>query len=155
MTVEIERKFLVERIPDGIASATGEQMRQGYVAQDADVSVRVRMTARARTLTVKAGTGMTRTEIELSLTDVQADALWPHTAGRRIDKTRYRVALDDGTVAELDVYSAELAGLYTVEVEFESEFDAASFVAPAWFGADVTDDVRWSNASLALHGRPC
>ena len=85
-----------------------------------------------------------------------AEALWIHTAGRRIEKTRHRVALPDrdDVVAEVDVYGGELAGLCTVEVEFESAAAASSFVEPAWFGTDVTGRRVVSNASLARHGRP-
>ena len=82
--------------------------------------------------------------------------MWPHTPGRRIDKTRYRVALDDplADVAEVDLYAGELAGLCVVEVEFGSETEAAAFVPPDWFGRELTGEPGWSNAALARHGRP-
>ena len=47
-----------------------------------------------------------------------------------------------------------LAGLWTVEVEFDSAQAAQDFRPPAWFGAEVTDVDGWSNAALARHGRP-
>jgi CYTH domain-containing protein len=156
MTVEIERKFLPNSLPAEIELVAGQPLRQGYLAMDGDVSVRVRITATGATLTVKAGIGVTRTEVEVSLADAQAAALWPHTAGRRIEKTRYRVPLDsgDGRIAETDVYEGALSGLCTVEVEFESAHQAAAFTPPAWFGRDVTDEQGWTNAALALHGVP-
>ncbi len=154
MTVEIERKFLVDSVPDVTGWPDGESMRQGYLAQDGEVSVRIRITATSQTLTVKAGTGVRRTEVELPISIEQAEALWAHTGLRRVDKIRYRVPLDNGDVADVDIYGDHLAGLCTAEVEFDSEVAAAAFAAPPWFGADVTDDVRWSNASLAAHGRP-
>jgi len=39
-------------------------------------------------------------------------------------------------------------------VEFASEEDAAAFVPPPWFGADVTEADGWSNGALARRGRP-
>jgi adenylate cyclase len=107
-------------------------------------------------LTVKAGRGLSRTEVEVPISAEQAEALWPHTAGRRIDKIRHRVALGASTdlVAEVDLYAGELDGLCTVEVEFASAADAGAFVAPDWFGRDVTDEPGWTNAALARHGRP-
>jgi adenylate cyclase len=41
-----------------------------------------------------------------------------------------------------------------VEVEFPSRREAEAFVPPPWFGEDVTDDPRWSNAALATSGPP-
>jgi adenylate cyclase len=118
--------------------------------------VRVRISANAATLTVKAGTGVSRTEVETAISLEQAEALWPHTVGRRIDKTRSSVTLDDplGRVAEIDVYAGELTGLRIVEVEFDSEAEAAAFAPPAWFGPELTGRPGWSNAALARHGRP-
>jgi adenylate cyclase len=52
------------------------------------------------------------------------------------------------------VFGGTLDGLYIVEVEFTSEDEATAFVAPQWFGREVTGDPAWTNASLARHGRP-
>lgn len=156
MTVEIERKFVLSEIPRAGLLGLGEALRQGYVAEEGDVEVRIRITQRAATLTVKAGGGLARVEVETPVSAEDAEALWAHTAGRRIDKTRYRIALDDAAerIAELDVYNGDLSGLCTAEVEFESVDDAAAFVAPGWFGREVTGERGWSNAALARHGRP-
>ena len=154
MTREIERKYVPTAIPDEIAAQAGKHLRQGYIAEDGDVSVRVRITSAAAVLTIKTGAGLTRTEVELELSTDQADALWPTTAGRRIDKTRHLVPLPDGNVAEIDLYHGDLDGLCTIEVEFDSEDAAASFTPPAWFGTDVTGIAAWTNAALSRHGRP-
>ena len=83
----------------------------------------------------------------------EAEALWPHTAGRRLEKVRFFVPVEGGT-AEVDRYADELDGLWTVEVEFDSEAASAAFTPPAWFGVELTDVDGWSNAALARHGRP-
>jgi adenylate cyclase len=156
VTIEIERKFILPENPAGNGLGAGVALRQGYLAEEGAVEVRLRITPSEATLTVKAGTGQTRTEVELAISMEQAEALWPHTIGRRIDKTRHRVELDDplGSVAEVDVYAGALAGLCVAEVEFGSEADAAAFVPPAWFGRELTGRTGWSNAALARHGRP-
>jgi len=153
MTTEVERKWLLDEVPSVVPLGEGTPIRQGYVARDGEVEVRIRMTGDAAELTVKAGRGLTRTEVGLDLDIGAAGALWPHTAGRRIEKVRYRVPVDV-TTAEVDVYGDALSGLLTVEVEFPSETAATAFVAPSWFGREVTGDGRWSNASLAEHGLP-
>lgn len=149
MATEIERKWVATEAPE----TPGEPLQQGYLALDGDVSVRLRISARSAVLTVKAGGGLARTEVEVDLGGDDADALWPHTNGR-IEKSRARIDLPDGHVAEVDRYGGDLEGLITVEVEFDSVAASERFTAPAWFGREVTTDERWSNASLARHGRP-
>ena len=154
VSLEIERKFVPAVQPAADLLGPGIAMRQGYLAEEHDVNVRVRIVERTAMLTVKAGTGLTRTEVEVPISLDQAEALWPHTMGRRVDKTRHRVELgDSGPVAEVDVYAGVLSGLCTVEVEFESEAAATAFIAPTWFGREVTGDVAWTNAALARTGR--
>jgi adenylate cyclase len=153
VSVEIERKFLVTEPPPAEVLGDGVRYRQGYLAGEGDVDTRIRIGPVAAWLTVKAGRGVARTEVELGIDVADAESLWPHTVGRQLEKVRYRVPVDGG-VAEVDRYAGELDGLWTVEVEFASDADAASFVPPAWFGDDVTNEPGWSNSALARHGQP-
>ena len=151
----MERKFVVAQLPDAVRDghAVGTAIRQGYLAEEAGVEVRIRITADQAVLTVKAGTGLSRTEVECRLAMADAEALWPSTAGRRIDKVRHRLPMGAQT-AEIDVYAGELSGLVVVEVEFVSTDAAAGFAPPQWFGEELTGRTGWSNAALARHGRP-
>ncbi len=153
MAVEIERKFLVVEPPPADVLGAGVHYRQGYLAGEGDVESRVRISPDGAWLTVKAGRGVARTEVEVAIPIAEAESLWPHTAGRRLEKDRFRVVVDGG-VAEVDRYADELAGLWTVEVEFASEAAATAFVPPAWFGTEVSHVDGWSNGALARHGRP-
>ena len=155
MTVEIERRFVLSTLPNAPTLGDGVTMRQGYLAEEGDVAVRVRITPTWSKVTIKAGRGLSRTEIEFDVTPEQAEALWVHTEGRRIDKVRHRVALDGpgDLVDEVDLYHGALAGLCTGEVEFDSEDIARSFDPPAWLGREVTGQPGWSNAELARSGR--
>jgi CYTH domain-containing protein len=153
MGTEIERKFRVDQVPD-IGTAQGDRLRQGYVALDGTAEVRIRIAEGGATLTVKSGSGLARTEVEIAVDEDQAGALWSLSEGRRVEKTRYRLPLDGGLVAEVDRYEGALAGLCTVEVEFPSEDAARSFAPPAWFGEELTGHRGWSNAELAVQGRP-
>lgn len=154
MAVEIERRFVVAHLPDALVLDPGTPMRQGYLTDGSAVAVRLRITAAAAVLTVKAGAGLQRTEVEVPLPADEAEQLWPHTAGRRIDKTRYHVPLADGHIAEVDRYHDALDGLVTIEVEFADVATAERFAPPAWFGTEVTGRPEWSNAALARNGRP-
>jgi CYTH domain-containing protein/CHAD domain-containing protein len=153
-TIERERKFLVEVIPPGLDLSDRVEIRQGYLATGTQSSVRVRDAgAEGCTLTFKAGSGAERTELEWEIARDDFEAAWPHTEGKRIAKTRHRIA-DAGRVIELDVFSGAHDGLVLAEVEFESSAALDAFEAPAWFGAEVTDDGRYANAALALDGLP-
>ena len=152
--VERERRFLVEIVPDGLVRSGVAELRQGYLAAADFRSVRVRDAGTGGcTLTVKAGGGAERTELEWPIERREFDAAWPHTQGRRVEKTRHRIPSGDHVI-ELDVFGGELAGLVIAEVEFDTEAAMEVFVPPIWFGREVTDDGRYTNASLALHGLP-
>lgn len=154
MTIEIERKWVVASPPLPETLGPGVRLLQGYLARDGEVEVRIRIAASVATVTIKGGAGLSRAEVELAVTDEEdREVLWSLTAGRRVEKVRHRVEIGDVT-AEVDIYEGALAGLCTAEVEFRSVDAAAAFSPPPWFGTDVTGDSRWSNASLAQHGKP-
>jgi CYTH domain-containing protein len=154
MGIEIERKFLVDHLPSNYDHLTGMTIRQGYViSAEGGVELRIRQKQGRFIQTIKAGRGLSRTEIEIELSADQFQQLWPHTDGRRVSKTRYRVKVGEHT-AELDQFDGNLAGLFLVEVEFVSVDDARQFKPPDWFGVDVTEDRRYKNKHLAVHGIP-
>ena len=154
---EIERKFVPASTPSTTGWAPPVALRQGYLAEEGDVTVRVRFAGRQARLTVKAGDGLHRVELEVPVDPFVADQLWPSTEGRRVTKRRYEVPLGDdhpGLKAEVDFYEGALDGLCTVEVEFDSMQVAEAFEPPAWFGREVTGVAAWTNASLARNGLP-
>src|SRR5262245_10196985 len=143
MAVEIERKFLVANAPERGDLGRGTPIRQGYLAEEGTVAVRVRITDQQCVVTIKAGgAGLSRTEVEVEIERDEAEALWAHTEGRRVEKTRYHVDAS-GNQADLDEFGGRLDGLWLVEVEFDSEQEARDFEPPAWFGTEVTEDERW------------
>ena len=104
-------------------------------------------------LTVKQGSGLSRNEVEIAITEPQFDALWTLTAGKRVEKTRYDYQ-DSGSLIEIDVYTGDLSPLMVAEVEFTNENESRVYAVPAFFGAEVTEDKSYKNASLAVRGIP-
>lgn len=149
--IEIERRFLVDVLPEPLPRPT--RILQGYL-MTSPAAVRVRSADGTYTLTIKSGSGVRRTEIERTLDAAEFDALWEVATDLRIEKRRHEVELDDGGTAELDLFDGALTGRRLVEVEFDDESAAAAFEPPAWFGREVTDDGRYTNASLSRHGWP-
>ncbi len=152
MASEIERKFVLEAVPPAATASPGSAVEQGYLAVDADVEVRLRRADGNRLLTVKRGHGESREEVELRLYSEQFEALWPLTAGRRLRKSRRRLPIGEGLVAEIDTYEGELAGLLVAEVEFPSPQASREFRPPPWLGREVTGDPAYANQTLALNG---
>lgn len=152
--LEIERKFLPERVPDDLLAVPAVPIQQGYLAVDGGVEVRLRRYGDARVLTIKSGTGLVRLEEELELDERRFTALWPLTEGRRLEKSRRALHLADDVLVELDEYHGDLDGLWVAEVEFPTTEASAAFAAPAWMGREVTGDERYANRALAMRGRP-
>jgi len=151
---EIERKFLVKSLPENLEQYSHKDIVQGYLAITKDgTEVRLRQKGKKYFQTVKSGTGKTRFESEIEVTKEQFKTLWGMTEGKRVEKTRYEISHENGTI-ELDVYHGDLDGLVSAEMEFTSEEDSDKFTPPDWLSEEVTDDKRYKNQNLALRGIP-
>jgi CYTH domain-containing protein len=150
---EIERKFLVSKMPAAVEMGEPRLIEQGYIIIGTDGSeVRLRRKKDRYYLTVKRGVGLSRRESEVELTPDQFQALWPATEGLRLEKERFEIPYG-GLVIELDVFQGDLENLILAEVEFDSIDASESFEIPTWFGEEVTGDPRYMNQSLARNGK--
>ena len=148
-STEIERKFLLQRVPDNLEKYPRAEIEQGYLAIDREGRhVRLRKKGDALSLTYKRDYGRSREEREIRLRADQFEALWPATVGRRLTKIRYDLPRGKRMI-EIDVYRGVHEGLVVAEVEFPDEKSCVEFEAPDWFGAEVTSDQRYSNLKLA------
>ena len=145
--MEIERKFLLHRIPENLYAYPCHQIEQGYLCTRP--VVRIRRGDENYYLTYKGKGKMAREEYNLPLTAESYVHLKEKIDGLLIIKTRYLVPLHDGLTAEVDVFSHPNGGLHLAEVEFESIEEANAFVPPEWFGEDVTEDGRYHNSFMS------
>ena len=146
---EIERKFLIKRLPTNLKRARNFKIIQGYlVTEPDDRHVRLRKAGRNASLTFKLVHGHVRDEREIKLTSKQFALLWPATRGRRLHKTRYEIRWKN-FVIEIDIYTGKNKGLAVAEVEFPSRGACRKFKPPDWFGREVTGVKRYSNIRLA------
>ena len=145
--MEIERKFLVKTLPENLENYEKQQIAQGYLS--VNPVVRIRRSNEEYYLTYKGKGLMAREEYNLPLTAESFEHLLPKIDGILIDKIRYLIPLDEKHTAELDIFQGQLAPLRLVEVEFESIEDAEAFVAPEWFGDDVTNSGKYHNSNLS------
>ncbi|MHC4219069.1 MAG: CYTH domain-containing protein [Planctomycetota bacterium] len=149
--LEIERKYLLERLPELPDRAEAFHMEQGYLPDDPG---RLRRTvgpdgAVVHTLTVKTGRGLVRREDERTISERQFQEQWPRTAGRRLAKTRYRID-EGGLVWEIDQYD----GLELVLAEVELPTAETRVEVPEWLRPhivrEVTEEPQYQNYEIAL-----
>ncbi len=146
--VEIEKKFLVAN-PPNLTSHEKTEILQGYLTAQKDDELRLRKMGETYFKTAKkTHSSGYREEIEEYITLEEFEKFWPQTAGKRVEKVRYKIPYQD-LVIELDIFSGHNKGLNLAEVEFDSEEKAKSFSPPAWFGEEVTNDSKYKNANLA------
>ena len=138
--MEIERKFLIPRLPENLASYPSRLLEQAYLCTDP--VVRVRRSDDSYILTYKSKGLMSREEYNLPLTAESYAHLKAKADGNIISKRRYLIPLSDGLTIELDLFHGDLAPLILAEVEFPDKETAVSFQAPSWFGEDVTFSSR-------------
>lgn len=174
MPKEIERKFLVDAsaLPANFRTLSLQSFTQGYVVIG-PVSVRVRYEGQPRVpfnvrLTIKGPGTISRSEYEFEPAyedRVKAVEMLHDLGGSNIlKKRRYAVPWSrnggppkEGCEVlywEVDEFSepAGLCGLFLAEIELQDEAEA--FVRPPWVTEEVTTDSRWTNAQLAMNGRP-
>ncbi|SEA95475.1 CYTH domain-containing protein [Pseudobutyrivibrio sp. ACV-2] len=147
--MEIERKFLVKELPD-LSKYEYVDIEQGYLSTSP--VVRIRKKNDKYILTYKGSGLMAREEIEAALTKEAYEHLLEKIDGYPITKRRYMIPFEGHTI-ELDVFDGHMKDLIMAEVEFESVEAADAFVAPEWFGEDVTSDRRYHNSNM-IFGNP-
>ena len=146
--MEIERKYLIRRLPENLSQYQCKKIAQGYICTSP--VVRIRKSDDEYYLTYKGKGLMAREEYNLPLTQEGYEHMLSKIDGRLIEKSRYLIPLDGKLTAELDIFEGDLAPLIIVEVEFDSLDAANSFIPPEWFGEDVTESRKYHNSNLAL-----
>lgn len=150
MSVEIERKFLVDATRWHPGGARGVRYRQGYLSTDPARVVRVRTDGECGYLTVKGKTvGTVRPEFEYRIPVADADFMLDALCVRPlVEKVRYKEKVSN-FVWEIDVFEGENAGLVVGEIELPAA--DARVELPSWVGAEVSSDPRYFNSNLALN----
>lgn len=148
--MEIERKFTINELPD-LSNYSYKKLTQAYL--NTDPVIRIRRENDEYVLTYKGKGLLTREEYNLPLNKESFEHLLPKADGLVISKTRYLIPYESYTI-ELDVFEGDLSPLIIAEVEFDSEKEAHSFIPPAWFDKDVTQDKRYHNSNLSKGIKP-
>ena len=148
MGIEIERKFLVDHLPDVLPDPI--EICQGYLSDQADRVVRVRSSTGPSGgqgfLTIKGRTrGRVRQEFEYSIPLDDAHKLFDLCMPPLVEKDRFLIEYQ-GHCWELDRFKGVNQGLMVAEIELTHPDQPVPL--PPWVGAEVTDDPRYFNANL-------
>lgn len=156
--MEIEKKYLVNQMPDHLEQYDKWQLEQCYLCERPAIRIRRKndeyiLTYKNRP--VESGTGANplclAQEMEAPLTKEAYEHLKEKADGICIVKTRYRIPYGGHTI-ELDVFHEKYDGFCLAEVEFSSIEEGQNFIPPDWFGRDVSGDIRYTNSYMALNG---
>jgi CYTH domain-containing protein len=149
MTVEIERKFLVNSNDFKKEASKSYSIKQGFLNSHEERTVRVRLKNDKGYLTIKGKSsedGLVRFEWETEITKQEAEQLLALCEDGIIDKIRHEVNFGNHTF-EIDEFFGENDGLVIAEVELRSTNE--EFNKPGWLGNEVTGDIRYYNSQLS------
>lgn len=145
--MEIEKKYLIPKLPENLSEYKFHLIEQGYLCTDP--VVRVRRQDDDYYLTYKGKGLMSREEYNLPLNKEAYGHLLKKADGNIITKKRYLIPIDRSLTVELDVFEGHFKGLVIAEVEFKSEEEANHFIPLPWFGEDVTFSSKYHNSTLS------
>ncbi len=149
---EIERKYLLRALPEGIDRWPAEVIDQGYLPGEkinervrrirgSDGSVRYERTC-------KMGRGLERFEFQESIDETFFTTVWPLTRGKRVFKRRYQVPAGELTF-EVDEFLDRALVLAEVELERCDQEISIPDVISAVLVREVTDEREYTNHALA------
>ena len=152
--MEIERKFLLDKLPENLERYPFHMIEQGYLSTNP--VVRVRRSDDEYYLTYKGKGFLSREEYNLPLTKESYEHLVAKADGNVISKKRYLIPIEGTALTiELDVFDKPFAPLVLAEVEFETEEEALAFIPPEWFGEDVTNETEYHNSTMSCKVFSC
>ena len=160
--MEIERKFLIDKLPVDLDNYPFLHIEQAYL--NVNPVVRVRKENDNYYMTYKGSGMMAREESNLALNKEAYYHLRDKADGNIISKKRYLIPLDHpgfnegfptppddySLTIELDVFDPPIAPLVMAEVEFWNREAAESFLPPEWFGEEVTYRKEYHNSYMAM-----
>lgn len=144
MSLEIERKFMIEDFPNHLELLKSAYVEQGYVSANPEVRIRHgidEITGKENyTLTIKGDGTLSREEIETDVDKSFYEQVVKFIHKPMITK-KYRCYLLGGHRLEVSLVDEGTEHEFCyAEIEFPSEEEANAFVKPEFLGEEVTED---------------
>lgn len=153
--VERERRFRVKELPQNLDLYPKVEIVQGYLMITPEREIRLREEdGTVYFFELKEGSGEERPEPGAPVSKEFFDEFWPYRILKKeITKTRHFIPYGELKLA-LNIFHGEAEGYVNVEVEFATKEQSKSFVAPDWFGEEVTNDPSHNSKNILLYGAP-
>lgn len=160
--MEIERKWIVDRWPDGLSEDREYFMRQGYLTVHPTVRIREEALSGGETayiLCLKSGSGLARSETEIRITPEEFREIEEMIGLPLIPKLRKNYLLSDGHVLEVNLVDEGTPTEYMyAEIEFDSveearSFDPASAGLQEYLSHEVTEEPQQTMGAYWLMTR--
>lgn len=149
---EIEKKFLIKKLPNDINKYPKKEIIQWYFKDKNNKTVRIRkISMKGKTeyfQTIKKWHWLIKKEQEEKINKETFDKLWKKVSNQYLQKTRYYIPYQNKTI-ELDIFDWKLDWTILAEVEFSSYLQSKKFIVPDWFGPEISNNKKFSNANLA------
>ncbi len=139
--MEIERKFLIEKMPD-LSTLKPIHYERYFIRSDESVQERIQRKGEKCEIEVKtvvpgAGNFLMHKKEKRSLTEEQFEILKQGKEDRGIVRDSYQVSINPNI--SIKVYHGKFELLVRAEVEFESEEAASSYIPESWMGKEITN----------------
>ena len=151
--IEIEKTFLAKYLPADLKNFPSKEMLDIYVGTEMPhPDLRIRKNGDKYEFTRKSPISESDVSVQkettIPLSKNEFDDL-SFTRGKKIQKTRHLYKLGTGEIAEIDVFSGDLAGLVVVDIEFSSENGKNDFPMPDFCLVEVTQEDFIAGGMLA------
>lgn len=134
---EIERKFLIKKIPATLKLSKPINIKQYYINDKPEI--RIRQYNNRYILTFKSNGNLIRNEIEIPINQKHFNQL-KQLSKTKIEKIRYCV-LYKNYILEIGKYKN--FNLLIVKIEFNSLQDVKNFISPKWFNKEVVENIKY------------
>lgn len=134
-TLEIERKFLISKLPD-VSGIVPIEYERYFLERSNGIETRVQKKGNKYTFEKKVekeGVGRERAE-EREISEEEFNTL-KKAASKAILRTRY----DISPLVAIQVYQGDYEGLIRYEVEFNTVEEAQAYVPESWLGKEITE----------------
>lgn len=145
MSNEIERKFLISKMPD-LSNFEPVMYERYYVYRDGKIEMRVQ----------KKGTQyeIERKEMVNTLKAIKTKMVISKPEFETLKKLGTEAIIREGYFissnpdVSIKIYHGRHEGLNKIEVEFKSEEEAKAFQIPDWYGEEITDSIVSRDSKL-------
>lgn len=145
MTLEIERKFLVKKMPD-LSGLTPVHYERHFLRMEKDYEERIQKKGDHYELGKKnRQSQLTRTTEKREISKEKYENLREHTIAS-LARRSYLISTDPEIT--LKIYEGVYEGLCRAEVEFLSETAAKAFVPLDWMGKEITNTPLGKDSKL-------